>query len=236
MPEGLKGKRVLLTGCTRGIGLGTARLLLKAGARVMGSGRDEARLARAAAELGALGDFQPLALAMEQPARAAEAARQAVEARWGALDILVNNAAAGGTFKSLPEGEPGELEELLAVNLIAPHRLTRVLLPLLLRGHEPTVLNVSSEAGQTSNLFKDRGGETYIFSKHSLNALTLLWARDLRGRVAVNAMHPGWISTDMGGPDAPEDLMAGGARVLQALRKPWSETGRFYYGTEEMAW
>lgn len=236
MPENLKGKRILLTGATRGIGLGAARHLLKLGASVMGTGKDGDRLESAAAELSTLGEFTPLQLDLSRPDSAAKLAAAAVASKWGVLDALVNNAAIGGTWQSLPEAPARELEDVFTVNVFGCHAMIRETLPLLLKGVEPTVINVSSEAGQTSNLFKDRGGEVYIFSKYALNALTLLWARDLRGKVAVNSMHPGWISTDMGGKEAPEDLMVGGFRVLQSLQKPFSETGKFYFGAEEMPW
>ena len=228
-------RRIVVTGASRGLGLGAVRLLLASGASVIGTGKDASRLGSAAAELSKLGDFHAVAADLARPVEAAAILADAVAKRWGALDALVNNAAISGTgvFES---GPPADLDGVLEVNLLSPHRLIRALLPFLLKGREPRVLNVSSEAGQFKALQSGRGDPSYFLSKYSLNGLTLLWAHELRGRVAVNSMHPGWIRSDMGGPQATDDLATGGARILQALDKPFGATGKFWHGEEEMEW
>lgn len=229
-------RRILLTGASRGIGLGAARLLLSEGARIIGTGKDAARLEAAAKELQQIGDFHAVAADLTRPAEAADILAAAVQERWGALDILVNNAALGGTSGGFTNGPAADLGRLLEVNLMAPHHLIRALVPLLEKGSEPRVLNVSSGAGQLRTLLYKNGNPNYCLSKYALNGLTILWSRELKGRIAVNALNPGWIRTDMGGPEAPEEPSAGGRRILQALSKPWDETGKFWYGEEEMEW
>ena len=62
-------------------------------------------------------------------------------------------------------------------------------------------------------------------------------ARDperLEGRVAVNSLSPGWLKTDLGGPEAPGEPRDGGVRILELLGKPFSETGKFWYGAEQI--
>ena len=82
----------MLTGVSRGIGLVSARALLKEGTSVLGIARDKARLERATRELSSLGDFAALRLDVGE-SDAAPAVARAVQERWGALDVLVNNAA-----------------------------------------------------------------------------------------------------------------------------------------------
>ena len=230
------GKKILITGASRGIGLGAARLLLAQGAEVMGSGKDARRLEATAGELNTLGRFHPVVADFSRPAEAAAALKAAVEKTWGSLDALVNNAAIGGADKSFLEAPASDLGQVLDVNLLAPHHLIQALLPLLEKGREPRVVNVSSGSGQFQTLQSFRNDPAYCLSKYSLNGLTILWAHTLKGKVAVNTMHPGWIRSDMGGPNAPDDLATGGQRILDVLAKPFSETGKFWYGKEEMAW
>ncbi len=229
-------RRILITGASRGVGLGAARLLLASGASVLGTARDAARLEATARELKRLGDFEGVVADLNRPAEAAEVLATAVAKHWGSLDALVNNAAIGGENGGFAVAPAQDLEKVLTVNLLAPQHLIRALLPLLLKGTEPRILNVSSESGQLRTLQSLRDDPSYCLSKYALNGLTLLWSHELKGRVAVNAMHPGWIRSDMGGPEAPDDLATGGRRVLQALGKPFFATGRFWYGDEDMKW
>jgi len=87
-----KGKRILITGASRGVGFEASKLFLKAGAHVIGTGRDETRLKATTATLQQLGDFTSL-LADFDDAQAPAAVAQAVRAQWDSLDMLLNNAA-----------------------------------------------------------------------------------------------------------------------------------------------
>ena len=231
----LYGRRILITGASRGVGLATARLFLDEGAQVVGIAQDEARLRAAAAELRArpLGDepigdrFQILALDLS----AADAAARVVDrvrTHWGALDILWSNAGVLlSEAPSFAEEPPGTFEATLAVNLLAPFRLSEALLPLLRRGHEPRIVHVSSGAGSSAALGLANLG-SYRVSKWALNGLTQVQSAQLRGQVAVNAFDPGWVKTDLGGPRAPglpEDSALGG---LALLLEPFATTGKFF--------
>ncbi len=229
-------KRVLLTGASRGIGLGAVRLLLAEGAAVIGTGQDAARLAETEKELKKLGDFQGVAADLKRPAEAAKALAEAVAKRWGALDILVNNAAIGGPGGGFSTAPAEALEKVLDVNLLAPQHLIKALLPYLLKGKEPRIVNVSSESGALKNQQRSQDDPSYNLSKYALNSLSMLWAHELKGRVIVHAMHPGWIRSDMGGPAAPDDLATGGRRILQVLRKPADSIDQFWYGDQKINW
>jgi len=117
MPD-FQGRRIVLTGVSRGIGLVCARALLEQGAAVLGVGRDSERLNRAIQELSQLGDFAALRVDVGAP-RAAALVAGAVQQRWGVLDVLVNNAAVMDWRANFEAERPETLEQTLRVNLIA---------------------------------------------------------------------------------------------------------------------
>lgn len=229
----LKGKRVVLTGASRGIGYHSTRLLLAAGAEVFGTARDPARLEKAAAELRGLGAFTPFLADWSDPS-APKRVAEAVASQWPALDVLINNAAVQ-IWKPGWHAEGLQIfHEHVRINVAAPHELIYHLTPLLRAGVEPRIVNVSSGAGKFDVLRESAEGATYKFTKFALNGLTLLWARDLNGVVSVNALDPGWLKTDLGGPNAPGEPEDGGRRMMEILNLPWEVTGRFWYGKEEI--
>jgi len=237
MEPDLTGKTIVLTGVSRGVGLATARVLLHAGARVLGIAQDPERLAQATQELtqSAPGRFFSLAADLSGP-EFAPRVRAEAERHFEQLDILINNAGVMLWRDADITAEPdGILEQTLEVNLLAPHRLLRELLPLLLRAAQPRVLNVSSGAGTHDGL-KEPGIASYRVSKWALNGLTLAQARELAGKVAVNAFDPGWLRTDLGGPKAPGVPEDGADGVLRTLALPWTETGKFFKAGEEIPW
>jgi short-subunit dehydrogenase len=176
----------LVTGASSGIGRATALELARAGARVVLLGRDRARLERAAAEVGGRALVADLA-------RAAEAARAAAAAAepFGPVDVLVNNAGIGlaGPFAA---AGPRRLEELVAVNLLAPLLLTRALLPGMLERGRGHVVNVASVAGHVGV----RGEAAYAATKGGLVVFTESLQQELAGTpVGVSLVSPGAIAT-----------------------------------------
>lgn len=224
----LSGRRVLLTGASRGIGLETVKLFSAEGAEVIGVARDAAKLARLERETpgftGLAGDITDRGLGAQLAA--------AVAARWGALDLLVNNAAIQ-EYNAGFHAEPLDaLERNVTTNVLSAHWLIHALLPLLERGHEPRIINVSSGAGKLEVLRSEPSMPAYRLSKLLLNGLTISYAGDLKGRVAVNSLDPGWLKTDLGGPNAPGEPVDGAVRMLELAVKPFAVTGGFWYGAE----
>lgn len=236
MAQRLSDKRILLTGASRGIGRASAQILLEEGASILGVSKDPERLERARNELAADGltRFSTLAQELTDPA-AGKNIREKLLSELGGVDIVILMAGVqynDGNIMSEPEGM---LEKSLEQNLLAPFRLARQLLPLLLEGNEPRLINVSSGAGTLAAL-SETNIASYRLSKWALNGLTLLQAQEYSGRVHISAFDPGWIKTDLGGPNAPGTPREAAQGLLDTLLLPWENSGKFYKDGHEIPW
>jgi len=239
MPQGkMSGKRVLLTGVSRGIGFRAAEKLLEEGAELIGVGRNKANLDKAKKKLAKFGKAATFLLADVSKPDAAKKIKDAVAKRWGALDLLVNDAAILIWSESWEKEDEAGLEQTVQTNVLGPHRIIRALIPLLRKGKNARVINVSSGAGMIQgnigNGTKDM--PSYRLSKLALNGLTMLYANHLKGAVSVLSLDPGWIKTDMGGANAPEETPAAAQRVLDTALMPAEITGKFFKGKQELPW
>jgi len=224
----LSGRRIVLTGASRGIGLETVKLFSAEGAELIGIARDGAKLASLERETPG---FKALSGDITDRGLGARVAA-AVSERWGALDLLINNAAIQ-EYNAGFHAEPLDaLERNITTNVLSAHWLIHALLPLLKRGHEPRVINVSSGAGKLEAVQAEPSMPAYRLSKLLLNGLSISYAGDLRGQVAVNSLDPGWLKTDLGGPKAPGEPVDGALRMLELACKPFAVTGGFWYGAE----
>lgn len=195
---GLAGRRVLITGGSRGIGAACARIFAEAGAAVLVQYRDRAEAAEhllgllpAPAAFGHLAWGVDLSNPEEIPGLF-----EFVRERWGGLDVLVNNSGiwVEGPLAELDgAGLADHLAGTLALNLAAPFLLVREALPLFAGSPDPSVVNVSSTAGQRG----ESRYSAYAASKGALIAATKSWAVELAPRIRVNAVAPGWVTTDM---------------------------------------
>lgn len=220
----------MLTGASKGVGFETAKLFSAEGAEIIGIARTEQKLTELERTLPG---FQKLVGDITDPSLGARVAL-AVKARWGALDLLINNAAIQEWNKGFREEPVEALERNFKTNVLAAHYLMHALLPLLLKGNEPRVINVSSGAGKLDVIKSDGTMPAYRLTKFALNGMTMLYAADLAGQVAVNSLDPGWLKTDLGGPNAPGEPIDGARRMLELALKPFDVTGRFFYGAEEI--
>lgn len=233
-------KIALVTGANRGIGYEACRQLAARGLQVILTSRD-ARAGQAAAQrLRDEGlEVAHHVLDVTRPAHV-DRVREFVEAELGRLDVLVNNA---GVY--LDEGEtvlevPLEVfERTMAVNFYGPLYLTRAFVPLMRRHHYGRIVNVSSEGGSLAAMSTGRGTTpAYRTSKAALNALTRLTAGAVRGKnIKVNAMCPGWVRTDMGGPNAPRSVEQGAETLVWLATLPASgPSGGFFRDRERIPW
>jgi NAD(P)-dependent dehydrogenase (short-subunit alcohol dehydrogenase family) len=142
-----------------------------------------------------------------------------LDRRYGRLDVLVNNAAIHyDTWQQASTADLQVVREALEVNLLGPWQTSLTLLPLLRVSGHGRIVNVSSEAGSLAGM--NGGPPAYNVSKAALNALTRMLASDLRrDRILVNAVCPGWVATDMGGPGG-RPVAEGAASVLWAVDLP----------------
>ena len=215
---------VLVTGANRGIGLETCRQLAARGAAVIAASRKGGPHPH--------GEALGLDVTDERSIRAAAAA---VAERHGGLDALVNNAAI-----YLDEGIPANelsaemLSRTLDTNLYGPLRVTQAFWPLLRAGGR--VVNVSSMSGQFAQM--DDLAPGYSISKSALNALTVQFAHAGRERgIRVNCVCPGWVKTDMGGPQAPRPVEEGAAGIVWlALDAPAKHSGQFFRDGKVIPW
>lgn len=228
----LAGKRVIITGVSRGVGFEVAKKFLAEGAEVLGVSRNRANLRRADRLLRSHGRSYSSVLADVAAPGSARQIRAAAARRWKAVDILLNNAGINLGGKSFEkEGEKG-LEKTLQVNVLAPHRLTLAILPLLRKGRNPRVINVSSGAGSLVSVRNSKSMDSYRLSKYALNGLTMILASQLRGRISVVSMDPGWVKTDMGGPGATHPPSLSAQRALEIALLPARITGTYQIGSK----
>ncbi|HEU5026228.1 MAG TPA: SDR family NAD(P)-dependent oxidoreductase [Spirillospora sp.] len=217
----------LVTGANRGIGLEVCRQLAARGHEVLLGARDPDAAARAAKEAGAT----PVRLDVTS---AADADRVAAEI--GRLDVLVNNAAITyDTWQRPSDADLGVVRDAAETNLYGPWRLTQALLPALRRSAHGRIVNVSSEAASLAGM--GSGTPAYTASKVALNALTRMFAAELRADgILVNAVCPGWVATDMGGPGG-RPVADGAASVVWAATLPdGGPTGGFFRDGRPLPW
>jgi NAD(P)-dependent dehydrogenase (short-subunit alcohol dehydrogenase family) len=221
----------LVTGGNRGIGFEVCRQLADAGHTVVLTARNGAAADQAARRVGGT----PLRLDVTDPA-SIDAAARAVSDEHGRLDVLVNNAAISyDTWQRAATADLGVVREAAETNLYGPWQMIEAFLPLLRRSRHPRIVNVSSEAGSLASM----GGGTpaYAITKAALNALTRMLAAELRGdRILVNAICPGWVVTDMGGPGG-RPVAEGAAGIVWAATLPDDgPTGGFFRDGQPLNW
>jgi NAD(P)-dependent dehydrogenase (short-subunit alcohol dehydrogenase family) len=242
----------LITGANKGIGFAAARQLGGSEVKVLIGARDPEKGRDAAERLCDQGiDAEAVAIDVTDPASVRAAAAQ-VEESHGHLDILVNNAGV------LPEATaadqvagPMDLQMFKATfdtNLFGAVAVTEAFLPLLKAAPAGRIVNLSSTMGSLADQSDPESGyygmvvPAYQCSKAALNSLTIALSKALAGTpVKVNAVCPGWVKTDLGGPDnkaaAPMTPEEGAAIVTEmALIDADGPTGGFFDQNGPVRW
>lgn len=186
----------LITGGNKGLGYETARRLTDSGHRVVLGVRDPDRGAEAAQRLGI--EWTTIDIASDA---SVAAAAQEFSARFGGLDVLVNNAGISGPITAMENFDGPAVLGVLDTNAVGIVRTIHAFLPLLKESAAPVVVNVSSGLGS----FDVRSDATriehgipslgYSASKAAVNMLTTVYAKFLPG-ISINAVDPGYTATD----------------------------------------
>lgn len=225
-------KTVLVTGANRGLGFEFTKQYLEQGCRVIATVRDTGKAEALAPLTQRFGD--KLAIRMLDVSDASSRQQLAASLDNQPIHVLINNAGVSGGW-----GELGKLDEalwlkVLQINAIAPIKLTELLRANLAAAEDATVVFLSSKMGSMAD---NTSGGSYVYrsSKAALNAAAKSLAIDLgREHIKVAILHPGWVRTDMGGPngliDAPVSV-SGMRRVISGLAR--DQCGAFiaYDGT-----
>ena len=124
----------------------------------------------------------------------------------------------------------------VATNALGTLRVTQAFVPHLLKGSASRIVNVSSGAGQLSDM--GTWSPAYSISKTTLNAITCMFAAALKDKaIAVNSVCPGWCRTEMGGPSAPRSVEQGADGIVWlAADAPQEKTGLFWRDKEIIPW
>ena len=226
-----------ITGCNRGLGLEFVQQLLARGQRVIATCRDIAT----ATDLTALALKHSGQLSLVEMDVSDEASMREAVALLNdeAIDVFINNAGMYGPRDANFGNVDGPaMAEVLYTNAVAPVLLTQLLIDNVRKGSGKKLVYVSSKMGSIAD--NGRGG-SYIYrsSKTALNSVVKSLALDLAPEgIATATLHPGWVRTDMGGPngliDAPESV-SGMLNVIDGLSV--ADTGQFFnYDGSTIAW
>jgi NAD(P)-dependent dehydrogenase (short-subunit alcohol dehydrogenase family) len=243
MSENKSDKLVaLVTGGNKGLGLEIVKQLAERKYTVLLAARgDKAQApAKKLAEAGL--DVHPVKLDVTSQQDIANAAAMIAD-KFGKLDVLVNNAGVMAD-KSKDDTTAAELRETYEANVFGPFELTRHLLPLLKKSKGGRIVNQSSILGSLATISDGHHGASgwlyagYSSSKAALNMLTVVLAQQLKDtRIKVNAAHPGWVKTDMGGQNAMLEIEEGARTAVDlATLGEDGPTGTFQHQGKTLPW
>jgi NAD(P)-dependent dehydrogenase (short-subunit alcohol dehydrogenase family) len=231
-------KRILITGANRGVGFGLAEGYAARGDRVFAGCRSTNR----ATELDELASNFPgqvtiLPLDVADEESIAKSAAIVAE-KSAAIDILFNNAAIGSSGENVKTFQAEKALHILHVNSVGQIQVTKHFIDLVKEGTGPVIVNISSEAGSITNMTTFRG-YYYSASKSALNMFTRALAADPETEgITVIALHPGWVRTDMGGPDAHISVTESAAGIIMVVAELTPEDNGHFYTWEgnEVPW
>lgn len=230
-------KVALVTGGNRGIGYELVKELALNGFKVILTSRDSRRGQEATQKLKE-SDLDVSFVGMDVADQAS--IRQAaitVNEHFGRLDVLINNA---GVYldenEKLLTMDSSILEKTMATNFFGAYHVIRSFIPIMEKHGYGRIINVSSGYGEMREMFH-QGVGAYKLSKLALNGLTLLVAAEIKGDIKINAVCPGWVSTDMGGPSAPKSPKQAAVSILWlATIGPEGPNGGFFRDGKAIDW
>jgi NAD(P)-dependent dehydrogenase (short-subunit alcohol dehydrogenase family) len=227
----------LVTGSQKGLGLAIAtRLGQEKGMKVVLSGRDSSKLEESRKRLSAQG-IETGAVELDVTSVSSiKSAIEQIEKQYGRLDVLVNNAGInpshGTSESSYLTVNPNTFNETIQTNATAVLSMIQAVVPLMQKNGYGRIVNVSTEMASLNSIPSDYypAAISYRVSKIALNGIVALVSKELRGSdILINAYSPGWLKTDMGGPDAPFTTEEGAETALYLATLPeGGPNGRFF--------
>jgi NAD(P)-dependent dehydrogenase (short-subunit alcohol dehydrogenase family) len=227
----------LVTGGNRGIGYELVKQLALKGFKVILASRDPEMGHKAVQKLKESNlDVSFVVMDVDNQESISQAANK-VNERYGRLDVLINNS---GVYleenKKLVAMDPSILERTMKTNFFGAYHVIRSFIPLMEKRGYGRIINVSSEYGAMSDMTYPGVG-AYKLSKFALNGLTRLVAAEISGDIKINAVDPGWVSSDMGGPSAPRTPKQAAQSILWlATIGPEGPNGGFFRDGKQIDW
>jgi NAD(P)-dependent dehydrogenase (short-subunit alcohol dehydrogenase family) len=218
-------KTWLITGASRGIGLALVNELLSRGFNVIAACRNpdgERDFWEIKRDYKDLFDSVKLDVTDQD---SIQAAAKALKGR--AIDVLINNAGVlKDADKNFSELNPSLIRQSFEVNTIGPMMVTREFLPHLAESSNPKVINITSLMGSIADN-KSGGYYGYRMSKTALNMFSVCLAREYP-KMTVLTVHPGWVKTAMGGPNAPTEVSESASGIVDVVDKATlKDSGRY---------
>ena len=240
-------KVAFITGANRGIGFETAKGLGELGIKVIIGVRDLAKGREAVSQLQTLGINADVISYDANQAKSADAAYEYINTHYGKLDILVNNA--GMSDEQLMSTNSSTvttdvLQRTFQTNLFAVIELTQKLLPLIKKAPAGRIVNLSSILGSLTlhslpnSPIEPAKAFAYNASKTALNAYTIHLANELKEtNIKVNSAHPGWVKTELGGANAPMEVVdSAKTSICLATLDADGANGGFFHEADALPW
>ena len=226
-------KTILVTGGNRGIGKEICRQLTAMGHQVLLGSRSVEK-GKAAAE-SMEGNVEVVQIDVTLPEQI-EALAAHIETKYGQLDVLINNSGIGIGSSGASDINLNEARSVIETNFFGVWQSILILLPLLKKSSDARIVNMSSGMGSISEMVHRTGYAGYRISKSALNALSILLSNELKGEVKVNSMCPGWVRTDMGGPEADRSVEEGADTAVWLATADKTPNGKFLRDRQVIEW
>lgn len=227
----------LVTGANRGIGREIAHQLAAHDIHVIVAARNADQAHQTAAELTERGfTASPAQLDVAVPGAANDVGERII-AEHSRIDILVNNAGVSDGHQLPSNADLALTSQVWQVNVLGAWQCANAVIPAMREAGYGRIVNMSSTLGSLH--YMDHAAEpAYRVSKAALNALTRVLAAELTGTgILVNSASPGWVRTDLGGPNAPRTVQQGADTAVWLATLPENgPTGGFFYERKPLEW
>lgn len=227
-------RNIVITGGNRGIGLGLFKSF-SLHHNVMITVRDEAKGIDALSKVNSKDNKSNYVIMDLENSNSIENAKEIIEKEFGFIDILINNAGIFIKDYEVPAIET-DLESILKtfnINTLGALRVCKAMVPLMKTSGR--IINISSGMGQLDEM--ESGSTAYRLSKTSLNALSKILSNELSScGIKVNTICPGWVKTDMGGPNATLSVEESSSKIVEFSLKKDFPSGKFLRHGHVIPW